>query len=179
MDRELIDYLPPILRGNKDFILLLKAQQGEVEKLIVGVNQLLNNQFITTTDNYGIGRYEKMLNINSKGTDDLTIRQFRVLAKYNEYIPYTYFRLLEMLDNLCGSDNLFIQLKDLTLSIRIKLEIKDRFKDIKGLLHRVLPANIAIDLSVLYNIWKIPKDRKIKWTNVTLRTWKEMKDEVL
>lgn len=177
MDRGLTDYLPAILRGNQDFILLLKAQQHEVEKLIVGVNQLLNNQFITTTDNYGIGRYEKMLNINSKGTDDLTIRQFRVLAKYNEYMPYTYVRLLEMLDNLCGSGNLFIQLKNLTLSIRIKLEIKGRFEEIKGLLYRVLPANIAVDLSILYNIWKMPKDRKMKWESS--RTWKQMKDEVL
>ena len=177
MNRNLIDYLPPVLKDNKDFILLSNAQQSEIENLILNLNQLFNNQFISETDLYGIGRYEKMLKINPKGTDDLTIRQLRVWAKYNESTPYTYIRLLEMLNNLCGEGNLFVKIKDLTLSIRIKLEIKGRFEEIKGLLYRVLPANIAVDLSILYNIWKMPKDRKMKWESS--RTWKQMKDEVL
>lgn len=179
MDRKLIDYLPPVIACNKEYIVILNAQQNEIEKLVLRIDQILNNQFILSSNLEGISRYEQILKIKPKGTDDLSVRQFRVLTKYNEQLPYTYIRLKEMLNNLCGKGNLFIRIKKMTLSIYIKLVIKDKFEEVKELLHRVLPANIALDLSILFNQWGMAKKRKMKWKDARQKSWELMKNEVM
>lgn len=179
MDRQLIDYLPPVLSDKKEYIELFKSEQLQIESLVEKIECCFENQFISSSDVLGISKYEKLLKIIPKGTDDLVLRRFRVLAKYNEQLPYTYHRLVEMLNSLCGEGNLFIKVKDLKLSVYIKLSVKDKFDDVKELLRRVIPANVALDLSILYNQWKMAKNKNMKWKDVKEKSWELMKNEVM
>lgn len=179
MDRQLIDYLPPILAELKEYVELFKAEQTEIEGLVDKLESCFNNQFITLCDLFGVTKYENLLNIKPKGSDDLDLRRFRVLAKYNEQLPYTYLRLVEMLNNLCGEGNLFIKVKELTLSVYVKLVAKDKFDEVIELVRRVVPANIALDLSIMYNQWRLPKAKKMKWKDAKLKSWDLMRNEVM
>lgn len=179
MDRQLIEYLPPVLSDKKEYIVLFQSEQLEIESLVEKIERCFENQFILSSDIFGISKYEKLLKITPKETDDLIVRRFRVLAKYNEQLPYTYHRLVEMLNSLCGEGNVFVKVKDLQLSVYIKLSVKDRFDEVAELLRRVIPANVVLDLSILYNQWRIAKNKKMKWKDAKEKSWELMKNEVM
>lgn len=89
MDRKLINYLPYVVRDYAEFQGIAGAEQPEFENAWAAVDDLLNNQFITTAGNLGLSRWEKILGITPKGTDTLDDRRFRVLTRLNEELPYT------------------------------------------------------------------------------------------
>lgn len=58
-DRNLIDYLPPVLRDVDDFIAISDAVQPEIKKAWDSLASVMNNQFIDTADDVGISVWEK------------------------------------------------------------------------------------------------------------------------
>lgn len=179
MDRQLIEYLPAFLSDKKEFIVLFTTEQIEIENIFNKLNTYFDNFFIESADVIGVSKYEKMLKIKPKDSDDLDLRKFRILAKYNEQLPYSYLKLVEMLNTLCGEGNVFVKVKDLQLSVYIKLSVKDRFDEVAELLKRVIPANLVLDLSILYNQWRMAKNKKMKWKDAKEKSWELMKNEVM
>ncbi len=94
-----------------------------------------------------------MLKIVPKVTDTLEDRKFRVLARYNSSIPYTYEHLLEQLTILCGEDGFTCELfnDEYRIKIRVELFVKVMYDEVEKMLARILPANIVTDLSLRYN----------------------------
>lgn len=177
MDRKLIDYLPQVIAEVKDYQELMKTEQAEIEKLWQKAHQALDNQFIESTDEQGIARYELMLNIEPKAADDLEIRQFRVLSRYNEQLPYTYAKMVERLKALCGESGVKVESQGLSLTVKVELTAKGKVDEVKELLDRMIPANIVVDVSLLYNQWKQVKG--LKWGQVKNRTWGQLRNEVI
>lgn len=177
MDRKLIDYLPEVIAEVKDYQELMRTEQVEIESLWNKVRQGLDNQFIDSTDENGIARYELMLNIKPKATDDLELRRFRVLSRYNEQLPYTYAKMLEQLKALCGENGVKVELNDLSLSVKVELTAKGKVNEVKGLLERMIPANVVVSVTLLYNQWK--KAKRLKWGQVKNKTWGQLRNEVL
>jgi len=177
MDRKLIDYLPPVLAEVKDYQALMGAEQEEIERFWNQAERALENQFIETTDEAGIARYELMLGIQPKGSDDLSLRQFRVLSRYNEQLPYTYLKMEEQLKALCGENGVKTMLNGLTLEIKVELTAKEKVNEVRQLLERMLPANVLVTVSLLYNQWGSVKH--LKWGEVKGKTWGQLRNEVL
>lgn len=177
MDRKLIDYLPEVIAEVKDYQELMKTEQVEIESLWNKVRQGLDNQFIESTDEDGIARYELMLNIKPKAIDDLELRQFRVLSRYNEQLPYTYTKMIEQLKALCGENGVKIELNGISLSVKVELTAKGKIDEVKDLLERMIPANVVVDVALLYNQWK--KAKHLKWGQVKGMTWGQLRNEVL
>lgn len=177
MDRKLIDYLPSVVAEVKDYQELMKTEQVEIENLWQKAYQGLDNQFVDSTDENGIARYELMLNIHPKVTDDLELRQFRVLSRFNEQLPYTYTKMIEQLKALCGKDGVRAELNGLSLSVKVELTAKGKVDEVKELLNRMIPANVVVDVSLLYNQWK--KAKRLKWGQVKGMTWGQLRNEVL
>lgn len=153
MERKLIDYLPYIVRDYAEFQGITGAEQPEFENAWAAVDDLLNNQFITTAGNLGLSRWEKILGITPKGTDTLDDRRFRVLTRLNEELPYTLPQLRLILETLCGAGNYsaIVEKGTYILVVKIGLAAKKNFSDVEALLQRVVPANMVVDLSQLYN----------------------------
>lgn len=153
MDRKLINYLPYVVRDYAEFQGITGAEQPEFENAWAAVDDLLNNQFITTAGNLGLPRWEKILGITPKGTDTLDDRRFRVLTRLNEELPYTLPQLRVILETLCGAGNYSAIGEEGTyiLVVKIGLAAKKNFSDVEALLQRVVPANMVVDLSQLYN----------------------------
>ncbi len=153
MDRQLINYLPYVVRDYAEFQGIMGGEQPEFETAWSAADDLLDNQFISTAGNLGISRWEKILGIHAKGTDSLDDRRFRILTRLNEQLPYSLKQLRTILESLCGAGNYSAEIAEESyiLVVKIGLAAKNNFDDVDAMLHRVVPENIVIDLSQLYN----------------------------
>ena len=151
MERQLIDYLPHIVSEYDVPKGIMAGQQPEFELAWNAANDLLNNQFVFTSGELGLSRWEKILKITPKGTDTIEDRRFRIITRLNEELPYTLKQLRTLLANLCGEGNYSAEVNDYTLNVKIALVAKSNFNDVVSLLHRVAPQNLTIDVALKYN----------------------------
>ena len=93
MDRKLINYLPDILKNIEEFDRLMQSEQPEVEWLWSEADKYIDNSFVLTQDESTASRWERILHITSKDTDELDVRNFRIRSVMQGKLPYT-FRVL-------------------------------------------------------------------------------------
>ena len=153
MDRNMIEYLPPMLQTIREFKALIDAEQPEASDLWDALDDVLDDQFINDATANGVSRWEKILTIAPKGGSTLPERKLQILARLNEELPYTFAKLKNQLEALCGVDGYSVVLSNstYTLTVRVGLTAKDSFDAVDNLLDRVIPANILIDVSLEYN----------------------------
>lgn len=175
MDRLLLDYIPNFLREIKEYGVICETEQTEIEELWKATDQVLNDNFILYAGQTAVEHYEKMLGIAAKATTPLQDRKFRVLARLNEQLPYTELMLRYQLETLCGKDGYTFILKHelYTLIVKVALTSKNNLEDVQTLLDRVMPANMVIDLDLLYNqhqtLAGFTHAQLAKWTHQGLR----------
>lgn len=151
---KLLDYLPLVFKGIKEFKEICKSEDIELEKIKKIIENEIDNQFIITSDLQGIKRFEKMLNIIPLDNESLEERRFKVLTRWNNEIPYTFKVLVNKLNAICGVDGYKIKIKDLTVTVLIELVNKNQFEEVKRLLIQLCPANLIINLDLKYNTYK-------------------------
>lgn len=152
MERQLIKYLPYVVRDYPEFQGIAGSEQPEFELAWDSADDLLNNQFISTSGSVGLSRWEKILKIAPKGTDSIEDRRFRIMTRINEELPYTIPQLRSTLETLCGAGNYSAEVEEGTyqLVVKIGLEAKNNFSDVEALLDRVVPQNMIVNLLLLY-----------------------------
>ncbi len=146
-DVELVSYLPPFMQEYQEPVEALKAENPEFLIVWKAVDRILSNHFISTADEYGISRFEKMLGILPSREDTLESRRSRVQSKWFNTIPYTMKMLLQKIAVLCGetdfeitgdfSDNYIIQ-------IHTSLELFGQTEQLKAIIDEVLPCNLVV-----------------------------------
>lgn len=153
MDRNLIDYLPQVLKEVREFRLIFQSKQTEIADLWGSIDNALNDQFVIDATEKDIGRWEKMLKVVPFADDTLETRWFRVQGLWSGKLPYTYRVLLERLDNLCGPDGYVIELNagEYSLNIKIELTRKRMFDEVARIIRQMVPANIVVTVELRYN----------------------------
>lgn len=153
MERQLIKYLPYVVRDYPEFQGITGSEQPEFERAWASADDLLNNQFISTAGSIGLSRWEKILGITPKGTDTLEDRRFRIVTRINEELPYTVPQLRNILETLCGAGNYSAEVVEGTyqLIVKIGLAAKNNFSDVESLLNRVVPQNLILNVLLMYN----------------------------
>jgi len=131
----------------------MTAEQAEVESLWLSLGNALNDQFISDSTENGVGRLEKIFKIVPKATDSIDVRKFRILTRTTEQIPYTVAALRQQLSALCGDEgySLTVNSSDYKIGVKVELEAKGKFDEVGELLKRAVPANMVIDLLLMYN----------------------------
>lgn len=147
----LLDYLPPFMREYREMQYIMTSEQPESQALCNESERIKNNQFIDHSDENGINRYERMLNITPNSDESLSDRKARIMAKWIDAIPYTMRVLKSKLDALLGSENHTETLDNAnyTLNIETFLENSSRINALDELLENILPANLL--WSTLYS----------------------------
>lgn len=102
MDRQLLDYLPPVLKNVVEFQAINKANGTEIDNAWEAVSKVMDNQFLETADIDGVRAWERELHINPKDTDGLDARKARIKAMWNLTPPYTVQWLKNWLSDICG-----------------------------------------------------------------------------
>ncbi|NYV67287.1 DUF2313 domain-containing protein [Bacillus sp. Gen3] len=174
----IINYLPPVFHEVEEIKVIMKAENQEIKKLWDAAKKAMDDQFIHSSSEYGVGRREKMLNIKSPGSDSLETRKFKLLTRYNEQVPFTRRVLKNILDSLCGPDGYELNLDTANkrIAIKIELTVKGMFNAVIEMLDRITPANMIIDVQLRYNQHILLR----KYTHTQLRafTHDELRIEV-
>lgn len=147
--KKYLDYLPPILNELAQIKIISVPEDEILQKQWQAVEVITNDQWISTMTERGIIRREKILNIKPYANDTLETRRARIFERWNENRPYTYRRLIQIFDMICGFDRYMIELihNDYKLTIRlIEVKVGDYrktlFYDLHSMAKRVVPANL-------------------------------------
>lgn len=143
----LLDYLPPFMREYREMKCIMDADQPEFQTVSNSTETIKNNQFITTCNEQGISRFEKMLNIEPLPADTLQTRIGRVWARWIDTIPYTIKALANKLDVLlgAGTHTETVDYNNYTMKVEINIDVSDRFKAVNELLEDIIPMNMTFD----------------------------------
>lgn len=157
-ERTLIEYLPHIIRDVRQYKAIMNdAEQPEMVDMWQAVDDALNDQFIVDATENGVSRWEKILGIVPQATLTLDERKFTILTRINEQLPFTIRTLEKSLKSLCGANGYVVQLQanECILIVKVALVAKQNFNDVQRLLERIVPANMVINLSVIYNTHEV------------------------
>ncbi len=144
---KLIEYLPQFMADRKEMQVITSAEDPEFTLFWAVLKRVINNQFITTCDEQGISKFEKMLKLYPYESDTLEMRIARVLVEWNAQLPYTMRSLKQMLDVLCGAGNYRVKLRNNEYVLEIDTFFYDSkmLTQLNKLLLKVLPANLAYE----------------------------------
>ena len=153
MSKELLQYLPAVMRGYREMQIIMESEQPEITALEANVGVVMDNQFLESAQEYGVARLEAMLRLTPSTGELLEDRKFSVLTKLLERLPYTQRELERQLATLCGEEGYSLEVvhSDYLLVVRIALAERERFSAVESLLRRIVPANMQIDLALMYN----------------------------
>lgn len=174
-----IEYLPPVMQEVLEIQELYKGITPEVRLLFTCSTEAINECFVNTALGYGLERMEAILKINPYPDDTVADRRLRILAALSGDMPYTFERVYEKLKALCGEDNVRMEYaKDIyTLNVQIKLEAKRQYETVKAMLLRMIPCNISLNCSIVYNKHNVLA--RYRHLDLTVYTHRELKEEVL
>lgn len=145
---DLVSYLPMYLRKFLEIPATLEAEDPEFVLAWNAANQVLENEFIATADEYGISRFESILGILVSKEDTLESRRARVQARWFSSIPYTIRTFVAKLETLCG-DTDFELIKDFEehylLTLYTNLELFGQVEELENIINTMVPCNIVVD----------------------------------
>lgn len=173
--KRLIDYYPPFIAELREINLLSNTLQLKVDDVNNKLDDILNNQFVQDANEDGIKKYEEMLGIVNKPGETLDDRRFKLKAKINEQLPYTYTMLKNNLATLCGSDGYTIELwpEQYKIAVMVELKSKNNFNEVKSMLGRILPCNLVYTVGLIYNqhitLKPYQHSQLNKWTHSHIR----------
>lgn len=145
---DLVSYLPPFMQTYNESVAALEAENPEFSIVWTATDRCLRNRFISTADEYGIGRFEKMLNIYPSADDTLESRRSRVQSKWFSTIPYTWKVLLQKLLVLCGDTDFEVKnnfTTGYTLYIDTDLELYGQVEELENIINTMIPCNIVVE----------------------------------
>lgn len=155
--RQYKDYLPPEIQKYLEFREIGNTVDSQFNGIFNSEKRLYDNSFISTLDDYGCTRWEKMLHLVKRDSDSIEDRRLRILTKFLNKLPYTEKRLHEMLESLCGKDGYHLEVNITEECVRVKIELgrKNQFSAVKKMLEEIIPLNLWLDVQLLYNTHRV------------------------
>lgn len=143
---EILNYLPDFVSKIGDFKAIAIAENPEFQMVFDIAERAKSSSLIFYCDEDGIKRFEKMLDIIADEADDLNARRYRILARWNDALPYTLRTLRARLDVICGAGNYTITEKigQYELDIVANLPFVGQIEELERILSGVVPANLVV-----------------------------------
>jgi hypothetical protein len=145
---ELCSYLPEVIRNVREYQVLCNVQTPQVNAMWKALEVVFDNGFLESLTEYGCQRWEKILQLTPDKSESLEIRRKNIWIRLNENLPYTFRRLVMLMDSICGKNGYTMTLyhNDYFLDVSIQLTEQNLeshiVKQVMELFERVLPANI-------------------------------------
>lgn len=145
-DIDIKSYVPPFLLKYSELKQLYESENPEFKKLNIEADNLLDNQFIGSTNEKGIARYEALLGISGMQEYSLEERQIKVYTAWIDDIPYTFNTLKERIERLCGKGNFTLLVNNVEHKVIITthLEYQLQSEELERMLDIILPANMVL-----------------------------------
>ena len=152
------ELLPLYLQAYKELAAPMDAETPEFQIIEAEHNRIIANRYIVTCDEEGIVRYEQLMGIQPKADDTLEDRIFRCITKWNVCLPYNYAFLDQKLRELCGAEyTLDLDIAGQTVTVKVGLAQKNQYDVVAEMLEEIVPCNLQLNLSLLYNQYQALK----------------------
>ena len=86
--------VPDVLKDVREIKALMHTETIEMNLLSAALALYLNNTFVDSADEYGIGRWESILHILPKLTDTLDVQNQRAASLYITFVGATAFHIM-------------------------------------------------------------------------------------
>lgn len=142
---DLVSYLPPFLTEYKQITATLDAENPEFIIAWNAADRILKNEFIDTSDEYGISRFERILKIYPSKEDTLESRRARLKTRWVSLLPYTEKMFLERLISICGENDFTFTKKyeQYKIEIEVSLELFGQVEELVKIISEMFPCNIV------------------------------------
>lgn len=185
-DVDLVDYyLPPFMQKYNEPVAALKAEEPEFLLVWKAADRVLYNHFISTADDYGISRFEKLLGILPSPEDTLESRRERVRSRWFKSIPYTLKTLINKLITLCGDRDFTIMAdfsESYTMVLNVSLSLFGQVDELNDILSYMIPQNIVVEvnntLNYEHSVCIYEAGATLKTKTYTINTQTEKKREI-
>ena len=140
-------YWAEIIRDTAQFGQIAVAENPEFNRLSECIFRALEDSFIHSATEYGVKRWENMLQIAPSAGETLDERKARILTYLNLKLPYTWRMLKQLIEGIVGAGKVALDL----INDETKLVVHtDRISDEKAqvvtdLIERVVPENLVIE----------------------------------
>lgn len=143
---DLLSLLPQFMTEYHEIYRIMQAENPEFELYAQQQEQAKDNTFITTCNENGIARFEKLLGIKPTAQDTLASRISRVLIRWNDVVPYTWRVFLSKMVSLCGSDfETHPDWDNYQVQIITHLDLFGQTDELDNIIDYMFPANILVD----------------------------------
>lgn len=143
----LMNFVPFFMRDVLEFKHIVDTENIEFDLLQdVGID-MMSNQFVQDSTEYGVERWEKILNLVPSPNESLEDRKRMILIWINNTAPYTIRNLKKILMNMCEEDlEIYYENETFTLTIRFFSDLHGKLEKIQGLLNEIVPANLVVNV---------------------------------
>ncbi|GIQ63648.1 phage portal protein [Paenibacillus cisolokensis] len=145
MPERIMPYLPEFYREIKDFTEIGQTEDVELDSLEAAVQQLFDDQFVTSSGMQAIKRREQMLGIQADPqTESLEFRRKRILNRYRTKPPFTLHYLQQQLDALVGPGMtvVSVDVRSFVLTVTADIENANVFREVIHTIETIKPANL-------------------------------------
>lgn len=146
MSVDISKYFPLVYSDIEEIKQICDTENTDFNEAEVELNNLLNNQFIMTSDERGISYREKLLGILANPQiETLDFRRMRLINRVSTQPPFTMIFLREKLDDIIGVGqyNAYIDYDKYTLYIESTAKNQVYSHEIAVTLNMIKPANIV------------------------------------
>lgn len=138
--------IPPYYRGIKEFEYLSETVSDKWEDVDHTLQNVENDQFITTSSVTGVALREKDFKIIADKNETLQFRKMRLLARMKENAEYTFLYFKKLLKSTVGSGNVEVyrDIINLEMEILLGLDVVSFLDYIEETAERLVPLNFTL-----------------------------------
>ena len=148
----LIDYLPDYMRKYVEINEICSTEDVEIKKIEDYKNSIECEMFLVSAISYGLDRFERLFGIIPNHDEDIEFRKYRIYTKLLEEKNDLLSTLDEIIKNKRYEVSLDID--NLVLLIKVHSSNSELMLNIKEVIERIVPANVAIKHMITYNTHK-------------------------
>lgn len=156
MDRQIINFLPPIMREYEEIKQICNSEQKTKEKMRNDLYNVFNQSFLATQTEAGAERWEKTLGILAKDTDTLEDRAKRIAAKLQDDLPYTIRTFKKRLRAF--AEDKFVLIVDWDkcyIEVQLECEFIHLINEVAEFADMVVPAHLILVVDEYCNTHEI------------------------
>lgn len=144
-------YWAEIVRDTEQFGQIAVAENPEFNRLSECIFRALEDSFLISGDEskgetgateYGVERWESMLQIVPSESDTLDARKARILTYLNVKTPYTLKVLKQLLIGIAGDVKVYLNNDTQILTIETHKQFEESVRDLTS---RVIPMNLDVE----------------------------------
>lgn len=144
--RKASSYVPQIYKGFTEMEALITLEDNILDAAENEKNNLENNQFVLTANEYGVTQYEEILNIiPNLAVETLQFRRDRIINRLSMSPPFTFRFLQNKLNEIIGVGKwtAYIDFSNYTLYVESSASNQIWFEEIIITMINLKPANIV------------------------------------